>query len=132
MVSHKLVAHSVIEILISTVDFPPLSAKFAAYQIRSKAVIPYVLMERNKIPEAAMRQLALESNLDMLEKQVRMLVKLAERSPVVKGKLTDEIVKALEPGTEYVIVERQSMNELLEGMELWAYLVKNQLFGKNN
>jgi len=79
-----------------------------------------------------MRQLALENNLDMLEKQVHMLVKLAERSPVVKGKLTDEIVKALEPGTEYVIVERQSMNELLEGMELWAYLVKNQLFGKKN
>lgn len=42
-------------------------------------------MEGNKIPEGAMR---LESNLDMLEKQVRMLVKLAERSPFVKGKLT--------------------------------------------
>jgi hypothetical protein len=89
-------------------------------------------MEGNKIPEGAMRQLTLESNLDMLEKQVRMLVKLAERSPVVKGKLTDEIVKALEPGIEYVIVERQPMNELLESMELRAYLVKNQLFGKKN
>jgi hypothetical protein len=89
-------------------------------------------MEGNKIPEGAMHQLTLESNLDMLEKQVRMLVKLAERSPVVKGKLTDEIVKALEPGTEYVIVERQPMNELLESMELRAYLVKNQLFGKKN
>ena len=89
-------------------------------------------MERNKIPEAALRQLTLERNAAMLEKQVRMLIKLAERSPVVKGKLTDEIVAALEPGTEYVVIERQQMNVLLEGMELQAYLVKNQLFGKKN
>jgi hypothetical protein len=89
-------------------------------------------MERNKIPAAAMRRLMLESNLVLLEKQVRMLVKLAEHSPVVKGKLTNEIVEALEPGTEYVIVERQQMEVLLEGMELQAYLVKNQLFGKKD
>ena len=89
-------------------------------------------MERNRIPEAALRQLTLERNVAMLEKQVRMLIKLAERSPVVKGKLTDEIVAALEPGTEYVMVERQQMNVLLEGMELRAYLVKNQLSGKKN
>ena len=56
-----------------------------------------------------------------------MLIKLAEHSPVVKGKLTEEIVKALEPGTEYVIIERQQMNVLLEGLELHAYLVKNRL-----
>ncbi len=68
----------------------------------------------------------------MLEKQVRMLNELSERSPVVKGKLTDEIVEALEPGTEYVIVERKQMNVLLEGMELQAYLVKDRLFGKKN
>ncbi|HZW92357.1 MAG TPA: hypothetical protein VFF64_05235 [Candidatus Eremiobacteraceae bacterium] len=89
-------------------------------------------MERNKIPAAALRQLSLESNLSMLEKQVRMLNELSERSPVVKGKLTDEIVEALEPGTEYVIVERKQMNVLLEGMELQAYLVKDRLFGKKN
>ena len=85
-----------------------------------------------KILAAAVRQLRLESELAMLEKQVRMLVKLAERSPVVKGILTDEIVEALEPGTEYVIVERQQMNVILEGMELQAYLVKNRLLGKKN
>jgi hypothetical protein len=89
-------------------------------------------MEGNKIPEAALRQLTLARNAAMLEKQVRMLIKLAERSPVVKGKLTDEIVAALEPGTEYVMIERQQMNVLLEGMELQAYLVKNQLLGKKN
>jgi len=89
-------------------------------------------MESNKIPAGALRQLGLESNLSMLEKQVRMLNELAERSPVVKGKLTDEIVEALEPGTEYVIVERKQMNVLLEGVELQAYLVKNRLFGKKN
>ena len=89
-------------------------------------------MDRNKIPEGAMRQLTLERNFAMLEKQLRMLIKLAERSPLVKGKLTDEIVAALEPGTEYVMVERQQMNVLLEGMDLQAYLVRNQLFGKKN
>jgi len=76
-------------------------------------------------------QWELETEFAMLEKQVRMLVKLAERSPVVKGKLTEEIVKALEPGTEYVMVERQQMNVLLEGLELHGYLVKNHLFGEN-
>ena len=89
-------------------------------------------MERNKILAAALRQLSVESNLYMLEKQVRMLNELAERSPVVKGKLTDEILEALEPGMEYVIVERKQMNVLVEGMELQAYLVKNRLFGKKN
>lgn len=42
-------------------------------------------------------QFVLESAFSMVEKQIRMLVKLAERSPVVKGKLTEEIVKTLEP-----------------------------------
>ena len=74
----------------------------------------------------------LESDFAMLEKQVRMLAKLAERSPVVKGKLTEEIVKALQLGTEYVIVEREQMNVLLEGLELHAFLVRNRLFGEKN
>jgi len=38
-------------------------------------------MERNKIPAGALRQLGLESNLSMLEKQVRMLkVELGARN----------------------------------------------------
>jgi len=67
------------------------------------------------------------ARIRMLEKQIRMLIKLAERSPVVKGKLTEEIVKALEPDAEYVVVERQQMNVLLEELELRVYLVKNRL-----
>jgi hypothetical protein len=76
---------------------------------------------------AVMHQWGLESELAMLEKQVRMLVELSERSPVLKGKLNEEIVKALEPMTEYVIVERQQMNVLLEGLEVHAFLVRNLL-----
>ena len=72
-------------------------------------------------------QWGLEREFGMLEKQIRMLIKLAERSPVVKGKLTEEIVKALEPDAEYVVVERQQMNVLLEELELRVYLVKNRL-----
>ena len=74
-------------------------------------------------------QWGLEGEFGMLEKQIRMLIKLAEHSPVVMGKLTEEILKALEPGTEYVIVERQRMNLILEGLELHAYSVKNRLSG---
>jgi len=77
-------------------------------------------------------QWGLEREFGMLEKQIRALTKLAERSPVVKGKLTEEIVRALEPGAEYVIVERQQMNVLLEGLELHAYVVKNRLSGEKN
>lgn len=75
-------------------------------------------MQSDEIRAAAVRQLGSEINFSLLEKQVRMLVELAKRSPVVNGKLTDEIVNALAPQTEYAIVERQQMNVLLEAIEL--------------
>ena len=73
------------------------------------------------------RQWRLEREFTMLEKQVRMLVKLADRSPVVRGKLTNEIVQAFEPGAEHVILERQQINLLLEGVELQVFLLKELL-----
>jgi len=73
----------------------------------------------------AVRQQRLEREFAMLEKQVRMLVELEERSPVVQGKLTNEIVEALEPGTEYVILERQQLNVLLEGADVQIVLLKD-------
>lgn len=63
----------------------------------------------------------------MLEKQVRMLVELADRSPALQGKLTNDIMEALEPGTKYIIVERQQMNVLLEGADLRVFLLKQLL-----
>ena len=77
-------------------------------------------------------QFVLEIVFSMLEKQIRMLIKLAERSPVVKGKLTEEIVKTLEPGAEYALVERQQMNVLLELLERFAGVVKNGLSGEKD
>ena len=69
----------------------------------------------------------------MLEKQVRMLVELAERSPVLQGKLTNNIVEALEPGTEYVMLERQQMNVLLDRADVQVVLLKDlieKLYGQ--
>lgn len=85
--------------------------------------------DENAELQRAVRQWGLEGEFGMLEKQIRMLIKLAERSPVLKGRLTEEIVKALEPGTEYVLVEREQMKVLLEGLELHACSVKNRLSG---
>lgn len=73
------------------------------------------------------RQQRLEREVAMLEKQVRMLVELAGRSPVVRGKLTNDVMEALNAGTEYIIVERQQMNVLLEGADLQVFLLKQLL-----
>jgi hypothetical protein len=89
-------------------------------------------MQSDEIRAAAVRQLGSEIDFSLLEKQVRMLVELAKRSPVVNGKLTDEILDALGAETEYVIVERQLMNVLLEAIELQVFLLKEKLFGKKN
>ena len=86
--------------------------------------------DENAELQSVIHQWGSDREFGMLEKQIRMLIKLTERSPLVKGKLTEEIIKALEPGAEYVIVERQQMNVLLEGLELHAYLVKNRLPGE--
>jgi hypothetical protein len=75
----------------------------------------------------AIRQQRLEREVAMLEKQVRMLVELAGRSPTVRGKLTNDVVEALEPGAEYIIFERQQMNVLLEGADLHVFLLKELL-----
>jgi hypothetical protein len=76
---------------------------------------------------AVIRQQRLEREIAMLEKQVRMLVELAGRSPVVRGKLANDVMGALEAGTEYIIVERQQMNVLLEGADLQIFLLKQLL-----
>jgi len=89
-------------------------------------------MQSDEIRAAAVRQLGSEIDFSLLEKQVRIFVELAERCPVVNGKLTNEIVDALKPETEYVIVERQQMNVLLESIELQVFLLKERLFGKKN
>jgi hypothetical protein len=75
----------------------------------------------------AIRQQRLEREVAMLEKQVRMLVELAGRSPAVRGKLTTDVTEALEAGTEYIIVDRQQMNVLLEGADLRVFLLKELL-----
>ncbi len=54
-------------------------------------------------------------------------VELADRSPALQGKLTNDIMEALEPGTKYIIVERQQMNVLLEGADLRVFLLKQLL-----
>jgi len=87
-------------------------------------------MQRDEIRAAAVRQLGLDIDFSLLDKKVRMLGELAESSPVVNGKLTNEIVEALEPGTEYVIVERQQMNVLLEGIKLRVFLQPDGLGGR--
>jgi len=58
------------------------------------------------------RQRRLHREFGMLAKQVRMLVELAERSPVIRGETTSAIVGKLEPEAEYVIIEKQRMEVL--------------------
>ena len=89
-------------------------------------------MQSDEIRAGAVRQLGSEIDFSLLEKQVRMLVELAKRSPVVNGKLMDEIDDALASETEYVIVARQQMNVLLEAIGLQVFLLKERLFGKKN
>jgi len=83
------------------------------HELKEKARRERLSDEENAELQRVIHRWGLEREFGMLEKQVRMLIKLPERSPVVHGKLTEEIVRALEPGTEYVIVERQQMNVLL-------------------
>jgi hypothetical protein len=81
-------------------------------------------MDKNEMLKVV-RQRRLHREFDMLAKQVRMLVELAKRSPVIRGETTGAIVGSLEPEAEYVIVERQRMNELLEGAGLQVFLIKD-------
>jgi hypothetical protein len=73
----------------------------------------------------------LERNFLILEKQVRMLLELVERSPVIRGEATAAIVGALVPEAEYVIVERKQLDELLEGVDVHVSLVKTRIMEKN-
>ncbi len=73
------------------------------------------------------RQRRLHREFAMLAKQVRMLVELAERSPIIRGETTTAVVGSLEPEAEYVIIERQRINELLEAAGLQAFLIKDLL-----
>jgi len=41
--------------------------------------------------------------------------------------LANDVMGALEAGTEYIIVERQQMNVLLEGADLQIFLLKQLL-----
>jgi len=72
-------------------------------------------------------QLHLECEFATLEKQVRMLRELVERSPLIRGETTSAIIGALQPEAEYVIVERQQMNVLLEEVDLRVFLLKELL-----
>ena len=77
------------------------------------------------------RQLHLESDFATLEKQVRMLRELAERSPVIRGEASSAIVGALLPEAEYVVIERGQLNVLLEGVDVHVSLVKDRIMEKH-
>ena len=77
------------------------------------------------------RQLHLESDFATLEKQVRMLRELAERSPVIRGEASSAIVGALLPEAEYVVIERAQLNVLLEGVDVHVSLVKDRIMEKH-
>lgn len=63
----------------------------------------------------------------LLEKQVRMLLELVERSPVIRGESTSALAGALVPEAEYVIVERQQLNVLLEGIDDHVFFLKEPI-----
>jgi len=73
------------------------------------------------------RQRRLHREFGMLAKQVRMLVELAERSPVIRGETTSAIVGKLEPEAEYVIIEKQRMEVLLEAADSQVFAIKSLL-----
>ena len=77
------------------------------------------------------RQLHLESDFATLEKQVRMLRELAERSPVIRGEASSAIVGALLPEAEYVVIERGQLNVLLEGVDVHVSRVKDRIMEKH-
>lgn len=83
-------------------------------------------MDKNETLKVV-RQRRLQREFAMLAKQVRMLAELAERSPIIRGETTTAIVGSLEPEAEYLIIERQQMNELLEAAGLQAFLIKDLL-----
>src|SRR5260370_40208764 len=106
-----------------------MNAMNRLHELKQKAKREGLTEEENAELRKGIHQWGLERDIAMLEKPVRMLIKLADHSPVGKSKLTEEIVKALEPGTEYVLIERQQTTVLLEGLELHASLGKNRLSG---
>ena|SRR5215467_11587096 len=102
------------------------------HELKEKAKREGLTEKENAELQRVIQRWGLEREFGILEKQVRMLIKLAERSPIVNGKLTEGIVKALEPGTEYVIVERQEMNVLSKDLSYRPILSRIASVGKKN
>jgi hypothetical protein len=61
---------------------------------------------------------SLEYELGLIEKQIRMLRALVDVSPVVHHTSAEKNGQALRSEAEFVAVSRQSLNELVEELEL--------------
>ncbi len=61
---------------------------------------------------------SLEYDLGLIDKQVRMLRALVDVSPFVHDASAEKSGRALRSEAEFVAVSRQSLNELVEGLEL--------------
>ena len=60
---------------------------------------------------------SLEYDLGLIEKQIRMLRALVDVSPVVHHVSAEKSGRALRSQAEFVVVSRQSLNELVEELE---------------
>ena len=67
---------------------------------------------------------SLEYNLGLIDKQIRMLRALADVSPVMQDTGAEKIGRALRSEVEFVAVSRQSLNELVEELEMRAGVLR--------
>jgi hypothetical protein len=70
--------------------------------------------------------LALEHDLSLMEKQIRMLTHMIHRSPVWSGRQQAAPVGE-PPKPEFLVVDRQQTDELLKRLEFTVALVKEHV-----
>lgn len=73
------------------------------------------------------RQRRLQREFGMLGKQIRMLIELTKHSPAITGETTSVLAGALLPEAEYLVIERQQINVLLEGADSQVFSIKSLL-----